>query len=545
MQPQTPASNRVATVPAPIGGLNARDSLIAMPEQDAAIFNNWWPQPYGVAVRRGYREWASGMPKAVETLATWPSPDGSQKLFAWSDFFMYDITNRGLVGNPILSGFSTSRAARWQTVIVSNDAGAHLICVNGADNAILYNVNGPQRITAGDGIAPLTWKGLNPTKAIQLTSHQGRVWATEMDTTKGWYLPVGAITGEWLSFDFGPQFKRGGALAFLSTWTIDDGNGAEDHLVAVSTNGEAVVYGGTDPSDDTKWTQVGVYFVGAPLPGRRSYAKVGADLMILSQKGVVSMSDLLSSTKINQSEEAIKTSQIQYLVASLTSVFVDYFGWQLIYYPPINQLLFNIPNPAAAGNRQLVSNQVIPSQPWATFTGQDAVCWGQMGLNPFFGDKNGRVLQAWQGNADDLDLGDRGGKNIVATVQQAYSYFGSPAVQKQVGMYRPNFVVSKPIALSSFILYDFSRVLSSIPNSIPKVVPNADLPSARWDIERWNQSIWGPSGSPGTPTVGAAQRQWIQANGLGVAAAIVMVVSSQEDVLWISTDYSYKVGTIL
>jgi len=458
---------------------------------------------------------------------------------------MFDVSTRGVAGVPLLTGFTQPNAARWQTLVMSNDAGAHLIAVNGSDAAILFQQSGVHRIVAGDGTAANTWAGLDPIKAIQLTSHQGRLWAVEKDTTKGWYLPVGAITGTLVSFDFGPQFKRGGYLRFLSTWTIDDGNGAEDHLVAVSSNGEAVVYSGTDPNDDTKWTQVGVYFVGAPL-SYRSYAKVGADLMILSQRGVVSMASLLSSTKINQSEEAVATSDIQWLVAALTTQYTYEYGWQLIYYPPINQLLFNLPNPTTQGNRQLVSNQVTTTQPWATFTGLNAVCWGQYGLAPMFGDKDGKVLEFWYGNADGVLLDDTGGANISATVQQAYSFFGAPALQKQIGMYRPNLITSEPIAINTSILYDFSRTVNGVPNAVPQ----ADLPAGKWDVTTWNNCLWGAGGGsgpggPGTPLTGASQRDWYQANGIGVAAALTMTISSRADVLWISTDYSYKVGTIL
>ena len=79
----------------------------------------------------------------------------------------------------------------------------------------------------------------------------------------------------------------------MTTWTIDDGNGAEDHLVVVSSTGQAAVYAGIDPTDPATWSLVGVYNIGAPVKGRRGYTKVGGDLYILTQQGIVSMASML------------------------------------------------------------------------------------------------------------------------------------------------------------------------------------------------------------------------------------------------------------
>jgi hypothetical protein len=41
------------------------------------------------------------------------------------------------------------------------------------------------------------------------------------------------------------------------------------------------------------------------------------------------------------------------------------------------------------------------------------------------------------------------------------------------------------------------------------------------------------------------QKQWTQAVGVGVAASLSMKTSSEADVTWVSTDYSYRVGGVL
>ena len=73
---------------APVGGLNVRDSIAAMPDSDAIVLRNFFPQQYGCLVRKGYRQHATGFTGTVETVMAWnnqatsiyPYPDS--KLFA-------------------------------------------------------------------------------------------------------------------------------------------------------------------------------------------------------------------------------------------------------------------------------------------------------------------------------------------------------------------------------------------------------------------------------------------------------------------------------
>jgi len=517
----TKATNKVATIPAPIGGLNARDSLAAMPTTDAIILQNWWPQPYGLSVRKGYRKWATELGGTVGSLAPWSGADGTQKLFAWANGKFFDVTSQGPVGAPIYSGLSNDY---WQDTQLVNAAGAHLLAVNGADDGVYYGPTGAARITVGAGAGQ--WNPIDPKNCAQLTVHQHRLWAVERGTANGWFLPPDAIAGTFQKFDFGPLFGLGGYLQYLTTWTLDDGNGAEDHLVAVSSTGLAAVYGGTDPTDDTKWELVGVYNIGAPVSGRRSFVKAGGDILILTQQGVVSLASQLASTKVNEAADILASKKIQFLISELTSTYSDLTGWELQYYPKINMLLVNVPSVVAGGNIQLASNQIINS--WTQFTGMDASCWSTFNSTPYFGDYGGNVYVAWYGNEDGVDVDGTGGTSIVAVVQQAYSYLGEGATQKQVGMYRPTLVVSSPITLGTKILYDFQPV------NIPTPTGNPAPTDSLWGTDLWGTGIWGGGDQ--------IQKAWIQAQGMGVTASLGMAVQTSVDVLWVATDYSYVAG---
>ena len=53
------AKSQSLSLPSPIGGLNARDSVANMKGTDALQMDNWFPQTTDVAVRRGYTAFAT------------------------------------------------------------------------------------------------------------------------------------------------------------------------------------------------------------------------------------------------------------------------------------------------------------------------------------------------------------------------------------------------------------------------------------------------------------------------------------------------------
>ena len=117
------------TVPAPIGGWNARDSLGSMAIEDAVTLTNWWPGTNSVILRNGYTKHATGMTGQVESVMTYAS-GSADKLFAAVGQYVYNITSSGAVGAADLSSLTN---AKWQSVNFTNTGGSYLMMVNGAD----------------------------------------------------------------------------------------------------------------------------------------------------------------------------------------------------------------------------------------------------------------------------------------------------------------------------------------------------------------------------------------------------------------------------
>src|ERR1700761_7824812 len=82
------------TLPAPVGGWNARDPIAAMRQTDAIYLDNWWPTPSSVSVRLG-SSLVNTVSKAstsnlLQTMLPYASPDGTIKLFAAADAGIYE-----------------------------------------------------------------------------------------------------------------------------------------------------------------------------------------------------------------------------------------------------------------------------------------------------------------------------------------------------------------------------------------------------------------------------------------------------------------------
>jgi hypothetical protein len=520
----TPAVSQATTVPAPVGGLNTFDSLANMPKGDAVLMKNFYPQPYGLLVRKGYKEHVTGVTGSIESLLTWQGRTNSDlKMWAAStDGKLYDVTGTTATPSSVVTGLNN---ARWQFTNLVNAAGNHMVAFNGNDDGLWYNGSALARLTAGNGTDSGTWANVDPADLVQCTVHQRRLWAVEVNSTKGWYLAPDAVFGSATVFDFGALFGRGGYLMSLASWTIDDGSGADDLLIAISSQGEVAVYRGIDPSSSTTWALQGVYYVGAPI-GRRCVTKLAGEAILLTREGIVALSEALASTRLNPSEYNGYASKIRQTLSELISEVGTVFGWEPFVYPASNMLIVNVPSSTRA--TQVVSNTILRA--WTMFDNQEASCWALLDSAPYFANGE-KVYRAWFGNLDGADRTTGAGSPVRAEAIQAFNYFDTPGKNKHVKMFRPTFVTDGDYSLSAVALLDFDFT------TIPTDSPLPFVPGSTWDAAVWDVGIWS-----GTVTV---NRYWIQGRGIGMAIALRMVVSTQYNTYWVSTDWLMEAGGVL
>lgn len=99
------------TIPAPVGGWNARDSLAEMKPNEAASLVNWFPGTSYCEIRGGNSEHAVGMNGTGKTLAMYNALSGSNKMFCSTSSRVYDVTSAGTLDNYLnLAGGATDNA---------------------------------------------------------------------------------------------------------------------------------------------------------------------------------------------------------------------------------------------------------------------------------------------------------------------------------------------------------------------------------------------------------------------------------------------------
>lgn len=502
---------RITSVPAPVGGLNARDGIAAMPPTDAVKMDNFFPTPSSVDFRNGCKSWATGMTGNVETLATYNSATLS-KLFACAGGNIYDISTTGAVGAPIASGFASNR---WQTLNFGSTAanGSFLYLFNGVDFPIIYNGTIAQQVTGSS--TPIAITGVAPNLLVQATSFKQRIYMVEANSFRCWYLGVNAVGGTASSIDFGGFFKLGGYLMAVATWSVDNSAGMQEYFVAISSQGEVVTFQGYDPSNAANWSVASHFRIGRPI-GRRCYAKVGSDLIFITADGAFPLSKAMLTDR-SQLNDSI-SDKIQNLINNDVQSYGSNFGWQIILYPIGNKLIVNVPYVDTAGTYQYVMNTITGA--WCRFTGWMAWSWELFGDKLFYG-SGGKVYQADTGLSDD-------GAVIAGDVQQAFQYFGADQ-NKMFSMIRPILQASTGVTPSVTLNVDYD---TSSPTPGTATATSTTLWGSPWG------SLW--SSNNGTVRV------WHSTGSVGYAGSPHIVLTAKNvQCKWQSTDVSYQVGAVL
>ena len=504
------ATNRATSrsLPAPIGGWNARDSIADMDEKDAVILTNLFPSTTTVNLRGGYSQWSTGYGAQVESVLAY-SGSTTNKLFGIAGGGIYDATSGGAVGAPAVSGLANSR---WQYVNIATPGGNFREMCNGAD--AVYTFDGTNWASQAGNIS-----GVTSSTLININLHKNRLWFVQVGTLKAWYLPVQSISGAAAALDLSSFCPHGGYLMAMATWTMDAGYGVDDMAVFITSNGDCLVYRGTDPSSASTWALVGVFWLGSPI-GRRCFVKYKGDVLLITQDGLVPLSGALQSSRVNP--RVALTDKIQRATSDAVTNYGANFGWEIQPYPKENALLLNVPVATNANQQQYVMNTITGA--WCNFTGWQANCIELYNDGLYFGGTN-FIGKAWSTYAD-------AGQAITTQGLQAFSYFGSQAQVKRFTMMRPTFYASSPPAVNAQINVDFDQSAATAMLSSTAAI------GGLWDAATWDNGVWG-SGLE-------LYRQWQGAAGVGYCGAPNVATSTNAIQLqWLATDIVLEAGAIL
>lgn len=495
--------SRTTSAPSPVRGLNARDSLAAMKETDAIVLDNWFPEPSYVAVRNGSVAHATNPLGPVESIMSYNGPT-ARTVFAAASGGFYNVTTAGNFGAAVVSGLTN---ARWEHVNFANSGGNFLIAVNGVDTW--------RQFDGASWSSPAT-TGTTSDNFFCIAVYKRRIFVGIRNSLRFGYLGSEAISGAVSVFDLGPIFKLGGKLQAITTWSVDTSSELGDYIAFLTSEGEVAVYQGIDPGDAATWRLVSVFRQGRPI-GVRCCQRLASDVVVITADGLIPLSQALVSDR-SRPNYAL-TDRIHPLINTDVLRYAGLNGWQVMFHPTGRKVIINVPEIGGISH-QYVMNSV--TQSWCRFTGWNALCFEVSGDTLFYGGAVG-VRRA------DVGLNDAGA-SILVDCKPAFSYFGSPGLQKHFKMSRPILDATAVARVQLDINVDYEDRART---TTVTTVGTAGVP--------WG-SPWGSEWAGGAKLL----KDWQSTPGIGYAVtARIKAYVKDIGIRWLSTDYVYEVGGVL
>lgn len=480
-------------IPSPVDGWDAISPLAEMDPKRAPILQNWVPRPGFVELRGGYIPWGStGTTNPVETLLVFRSPT-LEKMFAAAGSKIYDASSSGGIFSVAVSGTSSSR---WQYVNFTPNGGTTVLqCVNGAD--LLRQFDGSTWTQPSITGLPV---GITTASFINIHAQKQRLWYVVQNSTIVCYMPIGAITGPIAgTLDFGSLWSLGGHIVAMADWTIDGGFGPQDYVAFISSRGQVALFSGTDPTNSSAWSLVGIFTMAPPISFRCA-SSIGSDVSIITLQGVVPISQVLPFDPSADRSVAI-TARIQNAMAQATAAAQNNFGWQVITFPAQQLLIINVPFTENSSQQQYVMNTLTGA--WCNFTGWNANNFVIYNDNLYWGGNAGQVNQGYVGSADFVS-------SIAGDMQCAFNWFDEPGRIKRMTMIQPLLNMGGTLTPSLAVDEDFNT-------STATTTISSFGGGVQWDKAVWDTSLW--------PTQQITYKNWLSVQAIGHALAVHMRVN--------------------
>lgn len=580
---------RTTSLPSPIGGWNARDSLAAMSPLDAVQLVNFYPTPTDVSLRRGYTKSSTGIVGSVNSLMNYTDStlEEGYKLLAAAEDKIYDATPATAV--PIFTGISNDK---FQHTNLSNAAGHFLVACNGEDPVFIYDgsvgyyiatTSTAQTIssiifagtkatlttTTGHGLvtgnrvvvsgaSPAAYNGAFVITVISATQFEYTMATTPATnaTVVGTYTVTGITGVDSSRFINVNLFKN--RLYFTEKDTLTCWYLPVDSIAGVA---EPLFFGGIARNSGYlqamgTWTLdagqgVDDYAVFVTSMGE-AIVYNGTDpenAETWALKGVWQLGQtftrrcffkwggdllLLTQDGLVPLASALQSSRLDPRINLTDKIFYAVSQAATEYYQldgwQINYFasenMLILSIPTGNGMEQYVMHTITKS--WGRFTGIPANCWEVAGNASMYFGSNGFVGKFYETNSD-------AGANIVATAQQAYNYFDSQGQLKRFTLVRPILQTDNGVPT---VLCGISVDFDTTPLTNQIAFNPLINQIGRWDAATWDGANWG--GGLVTTKI------WQGVHGLGFSGSVNLNVASQGiEFRWASTDYVMENGGVL
>jgi hypothetical protein len=517
VQPQVAQQLRTITLPAPTRGLILNENESFMQPGAAIVLDNWKPTMKGCALRGGHILW-SQLPETTPVVSMFQYISGNvQKMFAGNATNLYDVTATAptLIKSGQLSGnYCASQMA--------NQGGDYLMAVNEAgDYPLRFDGTTWTTLNSGQITGPVGSSVVAGHNLTYVWKYRGRWFFIEGGTMNAWYLPLNAIQGALSMIPLSGSATKGGKLIAGFSWSIDAGDGIDDKCVFMTDQGELLIFTGSDPSTAANWRQEGRYTTSPPL-GMNAWTPVGGDVMIATVDGIIPISASITKDS-SQLELAAITRAIKPMWRNEVALKRN-LPWTMCKWDEYGGLFVTWPGGQPGNQYCAVVN--IATGAWTRFTGWDAMCFGRMRGDMFFGTQTGAVMQADRTGMDN-------GLPYTATLVGGWEMFSSQSTTITWRQARASFAsrAGEPFQPQLSATTDYVIVIPTPPSAAPD--PGV--------LDVWDQGLWATTppdpeptfqakwdqAAPSTPTV--RHTGWVSIGFTGFShAPIVQVTVSQQ-----------------
>jgi hypothetical protein len=537
---------RTTTFPAPTRGIIQSENEAYMQPGGSVVQDNWVSTMRGVKLRGGTIRWCV-LPETTPVISAFEYKSGvNERMFVGNSTKLYDVTSpAGAPLAPILvkSGQTSGNyvAAHFENAAVSALGTNWLIVCNESGDYPLRTSDGISWVTldgtiagvASDGASRITGPaGTNVAVGRNLSyvwKYRNRLYFIEKNSMNAWYLPIDAVGGVLTKIPLAGATTKGGELLFGSVFSLDAGDGLDDKNVMATTEGEVLIFTGTNPADPANWRQEGRWVISPPL-GMNAHFQSGGDLLILTVDGIVPITQAISKD-IAQLELAVLTRNIKPLWRQNVNE-KRLSSWTAKKWDEYGGLFISIPGGDPGNRYSLVANNVTVTEggaaAWCRFS-YDATCFIRLRGDMFFGTQGGIIMQCERSGTDD-------GLPYVCILVGGWETFGAPAntfVWHQSRAVFHSNQVFKP-QLSAAVDYIVTLPPAPPPGPEPGILEVWD--QGLWDAARWDQP------SPGLAPV--RNTMWVSIGKTGFAhAPVIQVTIAQQarpDVEMIATAATFE-----
>ena len=452
-------ANAIYKLASPLHGLDTISSLSEMQEGFAITIDNYFCDNTCLSLRKGYRQFLKfNTSSPLKTLI--PFVEKGQIL--------------ATAGNQI---FVSTKEEAIEDNIISDIMywcyyNHRIFMCNGADNAKVWdgeNLTDVNFTINGQEEADLKFASCG------VANNQLLFWHD--DNLGFYYAPNGNIAGELNFFDLSQIAKKGGYLQTVATWGKDSSQGYNKYIAFITSEGEIIVYQGNNFGDANNIYLVGLFFTGRPI-GRNCVMNWGADLIIITDRGYLAMSDITKNGEIAKASNLFSDKISGYVIDKAT-LYSSQYGWKGVIVSSENFALFNVP--LENSFEQHIMN--LNTGAWCRFKDILAYDWLEWDNKLLFAGDLGTVY-VYTGSSDN-------GEAIKGEIRNIYSKLGTDN-QKLILLYGPRIETNSNLQVSYSLGIDYKAPdFEYAPISEDEGFYWASEDTAPEIGEFWNEGYWG------------------------------------------------------